>query len=326
MIKHLLSAGDLTRSDAVRILDTAEELLGVASRPIKKLPTLRGRTVVNLFFEDSTRTRISFEAAAKRLSADVINFSAKGSSVSKGESLKDTALTLQAMGADAVIVRHHHSGAPHRLAQAQWTNGAVINAGDGTHEHPTQALLDAFTMRRHLAAVGDTGLDGKRITIVGDVLHSRVARSNALLLHTLGAHVTLVAPPTLLPVGIDAWPVETSYDLDASLEQADAVMMLRVQAERMNASFFPSAREYSRRYGLDTARMNRLPEHAIVMHPGPMNRGMEITADVADHERSVIVEQVTNGVAVRMAVLYLLVGGATSAEGQSDLTVVEGTA
>lgn len=326
MIKHLLSAGDLTRSDAVRILDTAEELLGVASRPIKKLPTLRGRTVVNLFFEDSTRTRISFEAAAKRLSADVINFSAKGSSVSKGESLKDTALTLQAMGADAVIVRHHHSGAPHRLAQAQWTNGAVINAGDGTHEHPTQALLDAFTLRRHLASVGETGLDGKRITIVGDVLHSRVARSNALLLHTLGAHVTLVAPPTLMPVGIDAWPVETSYDLDASLEQADAVMMLRVQAERMNAAFFPSAREYSRRYGLDTARMNRLPDHAIVMHPGPMNRGMEITADVADHERSVIVEQVTNGVAVRMAVLYLLVGGATSAEEQSDLTVVEGTA
>ncbi len=326
MIKHLLSAGDLTRADAVRILDTAEELLGVASRPIKKLPTLRGRTVVNLFFEDSTRTRISFEAAAKRLSADVINFSAKGSSVSKGESLKDTALTLQAMGADAVIVRHHHSGAPHRLAQAQWTNGAVINAGDGTHEHPTQALLDAFTMRRHLAAVGETGLDGKRITIVGDVLHSRVARSNALLLHTLGAHVTLVAPPTLLPVGIDAWPVETSYDLDASLEQADAVMMLRVQAERMNAAFFPSAREYSRRYGLDTARMNRLPEHAIVMHPGPMNRGMEITADVADSSRSVIVEQVTNGVAVRMAVLYLLVGGATSAEEQSDPTHVEGTA
>ncbi|WP_435706992.1 aspartate carbamoyltransferase catalytic subunit [Aeromicrobium sp. CF3.5] len=321
MIKHLLSAGDLTRSDAVRILDTAEELLGVASRPIKKLPTLRGRTVVNLFFEDSTRTRISFEAAAKRLSADVINFSAKGSSVSKGESLKDTALTLQAMGADAVIVRHHHSGAPHRLAQAQWTSGAVINAGDGTHEHPTQALLDAFTMRKHL---GD--LAGKRVTIVGDVLHSRVARSNALLLHTLGARVRLVAPPTLLPVGIDAWPVETSYDLDASLEQADAIMMLRVQAERMNAAFFPSAREYSRRYGLDTARMNRLPDHAIVMHPGPMNRGMEITADVADHERSVIVEQVTNGVAVRMAVLYLLVGGATSAEESSDLTDVEGTA
>ena len=263
MIKHLLSAGDLNREDATRILDTAEELLGVASRPIKKLPTLRGRTVVNLFFEDSTRTRISFEAAAKRLSADVINFSAKGSSVSKGESLKDTALTLQAMGADAVVVRHHNSGAPHRLAHAKWTKGAVINAGDGTHEHPTQALLDAFTMRRHL---GD--LEGKNITIVGDVLHSRVARSNVLLLDTLGASVTIVAPPTLLPVGVEKWPVETSYDLDSSLEKADAVMMLRVQQERMKASFFPSAREYSRRYGLDTARMNRLPDHAIVMHPG----------------------------------------------------------
>jgi aspartate carbamoyltransferase catalytic subunit len=302
---HLLSAGDLDRADAVRILDTAEELLSVASRPIKKLPTLRGRTVVNLFFEDSTRTRISFEAAAKRLSADVINFSAKGSSVSKGESLKDTALTLQAMGADAVIVRHQNSGAPHRLAHAKWTRGAVINAGDGTHEHPTQALLDAFTMRRHLGEI-----EGRNVTIVGDVLHSRVARSNALLLDTLGAHVTLVAPPTLLPVGVDHWPVQTSYDLDSVMEKTDVVMMLRVQQERMNAAYFPSAREYSRRYGLDTARVNRLPEHAIVMHPGPMNRGMEISADVADHARSVIVEQVTNGVAVRMAVLYLLLGGA----------------
>ena len=314
-MKHLLSAGDLSQDDALRILDTAEELLGVAQRPIKKLPTLRGRTVVNLFFEDSTRTRISFEAAAKRLSADVINFSAKGSSASKGEGLKDTALTLQAMGADAVVVRHHHSGAPHRLAHAAWTKGAVINAGDGTHEHPTQALLDAFTMRRHLVdeSTGAT-LEGKNVTIVGDVLHSRVARSNALLLDTLGANVTLVAPPTLLPVGVERWPVETSYDLDASLEKADAVMMLRVQRERMNASYFPSAREYSRRYGLDTARMNRLPDHAIVMHPGPMNRGMEISADVADSGRSVIVEQVTNGVAVRMAVLYLLVAGATEGD------------
>ncbi len=320
MKKHLLSAGDLSRDDAVRVLDTAAELLGVAQRPIKKLPTLRGRTVVNLFFEDSTRTRISFEAAAKRLSADVINFSAKGSSVSKGESLKDTALTLQAMGADAVVIRHHFSGAPHRLAAAGWTNGAVVNAGDGTHEHPTQALLDAFTMRSHLMPDGGTGSDlaGKNVTIVGDVLHSRVARSNALLLHTLGANVTLVAPPTLLPVGIDAWPVRTSYDLDDSLEGADAIMMLRVQHERKNASYFPSAREYSRRYGLDTTRMNRLPDHAIVLHPGPMNRGMEITADVADSGRSVIVEQVTNGVAVRMAVLYLLVSGATNEEGEGS--------
>ncbi len=304
-MKHLLSAGDLSRDDALHILDTADELLAVAQRPIKKLPTLRGRTVVNLFFEDSTRTRISFEAAAKRLSADVINFSAKGSSVSKGESLKDTAMTLQAMGADAVIIRHHASGAPHRLAHLAWTDGAVINAGDGMHEHPTQALLDAFTMRRHL---GD--LAGKSITIVGDVLHSRVARSNALLLATLGAEVTLVAPPTLLPIGVENWPVTTSYSLDTAVEKSDAVMMLRVQRERMNASYFPSAREYSRRYGLDQARMNRMPDHAIVMHPGPMNRGMEITADVADSGRSVIVEQVTNGVAVRMAVLYLLLGGA----------------
>jgi aspartate carbamoyltransferase catalytic subunit len=309
MIRHLLSSADLSKDDAVLILDTAEELLSVASRPIKKLPTLRGRTVVNLFFEDSTRTRISFEAAAKRLSADVINFSAKGSSMSKGESLKDTALTLQAMGADAVVIRHGSSGAPHRLAHASWINGAIINAGDGSHEHPTQALLDAFTMRRHL---GD--LDGRRVTIVGDVLHSRVARSNALLLSILGADVTLVAPPTLLPVGVDSWPVQTSYELDGALDKADVVMMLRVQGERMNDAFFPSAREYSRRYGLDTRRMRRLPEHAIVMHPGPMNRGMEITADVADSARSVIVEQVTNGVAVRMAVLYLLLSGSTDAE------------
>jgi aspartate carbamoyltransferase catalytic subunit len=302
--RHLLSAGDLTRDDAELVLRTAEELRSLADRPIKKLPALRGRTVVNLFFEDSTRTRISFEAAAKRLSADVINFSAKGSSLSKGESLKDTALTLEAMGADAVVVRHGSSGAPHRLAHSGWVRSSVVNAGDGTHEHPTQALLDAFTMWRHLGS-----LDDRRIAIVGDVLHSRVARSNALLLRTLGAEVTLVAPPTLLPVGIEGWPVETSYNLDAVLPKADVVMMLRVQRERMNASFFPTAREYSRRYGLDGRRMRQLQDHTIVMHPGPMVRGMEITADVADSDRSVIVEQVTNGVAVRMAVLYLLLGG-----------------
>jgi aspartate carbamoyltransferase catalytic subunit len=302
---HLLSAADLTRDDALLILDTAEELAHIADRPIKKLPTLRGRTVVNLFFEDSTRTRISFEAAAKRLSADVINFSAKGSSLSKGESLKDTALTLEAMGADAVVVRHNASGAPHRLAHSGWIRGSVVNAGDGTHEHPTQALLDAFTMRRHLGQI-----EGRRVAVVGDVLHSRVARSNVLLLYTLGAEVTLVAPPTLLPVGVEAWPCATSYDLDAVLPKSDAVMMLRVQRERMNAAFFPSAREYSRRYGLDARRMATLPEHAIVMHPGPMNRGMEIAAEVADSARSTIVEQVANGVSVRMAVLYLLLGGA----------------
>ena len=316
MNKHLLSGADLSHTDAMLVLDTAEELARLADRPIKKLPTLRGRTVVNLFFEDSTRTRISFEAAAKRLSADVINFSAKGSSVSKGESLKDTALTLEAMGADAVVVRHPVSGAPHRLAHAGWIRGAVLNAGDGTHEHPTQALLDAFTMRRRLTegTVQGRDLAGRRITIVGDVLHSRVARSNVLLLHTLGAEVTLVAPPTLLPVGIDSWPCATSYDLDGELDKSDVVMMLRVQRERMNAAFFPSSREYSRRYGLDGRRMALLPDHAIVMHPGPMNRGMEIAAEVADSPRSTIVEQVTNGVSVRMAVLYLLLSGGTDGE------------
>jgi aspartate carbamoyltransferase catalytic subunit len=301
--RHLLSAADLTRDDALLILDTAEELARVADRPIKKLPTLRGRTVVNLFFEDSTRTRTSFEVAAKRLSADVINFSAKGSSVSKGESLKDTALTLEAMGADAVVCRHGASGAPHRLAH--WIRGSVVNAGDGTHEHPTQALLDAFTMRSRLGR-----LEELRVAIVGDVLHSRVARSNVLLLSTLGAEVTVVAPPTLLPVGVEHWPCAVSYDLDGVLPKSDVVMMLRVQRERMYGGFFPTTREYSRRYGLDGRRMATLPDDAIVMHPGPMNRGVEIAADVADSVRSTIVEQVANGVSVRMAVLYLLLGGA----------------
>jgi aspartate carbamoyltransferase catalytic subunit len=316
MKRHLLSAGDLTRADAELVLETAAEMRSLADRPIKKLPALRGRTVVNLFFEDSTRTRISFEAAAKRLSADVINFSAKGSSLSKGESLKDTSLTLEAMGADAVVVRHWASGAPHLLANAGWSRSSVVNAGDGTHEHPTQALLDAFTMWRHLG-----NLDGRRVAIVGDVLHSRVARSNALLLKTLGAEVTLIAPPTLLPVGVDGWDVETSYDLDSVLPKADVVMMLRVQRERMTlqgGGFFPTEREYSRRYGLDGRRMSTLQDHTIVMHPGPMIRGMEITADVADSNRSVIVEQVTNGVAVRMAVLYLLLGGNQPAIGGDE--------
>src|SRR5881409_1898832 len=232
--RHLLSAADLSRDEALLVLDTAEELARLADRPIKKLPTLRGRTVVNLFFEDSTRTRTSFEVAAKRLSADVINFSAKGSSVSKGESLKDTALTLEAMGADAVVCRHGASGAPHRLAH--WIRGSVVNAGDGTHEHPTQALLDAFTMRRRMGR-----LEGLNVAVVGDVLHSRVARSNVLLLHTLGAEVTVVAPPTLVPVGVRAWPAETSYHLDAVLPYVDVVMMLRVQRERMDQAYSPSA-------------------------------------------------------------------------------------
>jgi aspartate carbamoyltransferase catalytic subunit len=306
-MRHLLSAADLSRDEATAVLDTAAEMRSLADRTIKKAPVLRGRTVVNLFFEDSTRTRISFEAAAKRLSADVINFAAKGSSLSKGESLKDTALTLEAMGADAVVIRHSASGAPHRLAHSGWVRSCVVNAGDGTHEHPTQALLDAFTMRRHL---GD--LDGRRVAIVGDVLHSRVARSNALLLSTLGAEVTLVAPPTLLPVGVETWPVATSYELDSTIPKADVVMMLRVQRERMDLSgggYFPTVREYSRRYGLDARRMALMADGALVMHPGPMVRGMEISADVADSARSVIVEQVTNGVAVRMAVLYLLLSG-----------------
>jgi len=307
-MKHLLSINDLTKSEAINILNTATEIARVSDGPMKKLPTLRGRTIVNLFAEDSTRTRISFEAAAKRLSADVINFSAKGSSVSKGESLKDTAQTLQAMGADAVIIRHSASGAAQRLADLEWMSGSVVNAGDGTHEHPSQALLDAFTIRKHLGK-GQEDLQGLRIAIVGDVLHSRVARSNVLLLTKLGAHVTLVAPPTLLPVGVETWPVDISYDFDDVISHVDVVMMLRIQLERMSDLFFPNAREYSRYFGLTLDRLRSLNPNAIVMHPGPMNRGLEITADAADSARSVIVEQVTNGVSVRMAILYILLAG-----------------
>ena len=307
MNRHLLSINDLTREDAILVLDTAQELANVSNAPIKKLPTLRGRTVVNLFFEDSTRTRISFEAAAKRLSADVINFSAKGSSVSKGESLKDTALTLQAMGADAVIIRHGASGAPARLAAQQWMTGSVINAGDGTHEHPTQALLDAYTIRKHVGRGAD--LAGVTVAIVGDVLHSRVARSNVLLLTKLGAKVILVAPPTLLPVGVESWPVDVVYGIDEVLGKVDVIMMLRIQRERMSELFFPSEREYSRQFGLDSDRLRLIPQ-TLIMHPGPMNRGLEISAESADSVNSVIVEQVTNGVHIRMAVLYLLLGGA----------------
>lgn len=325
-MRHLLSAADLSRDEAIEILDTAGTMAQTQSRQIKKLPALRGLTVVNLFYEDSTRTRISFEAAAKRLSADVINFSAKGSSVSKGESLKDTALTLQAMGADAVVIRHGSSGAPHRLARAGWIDAPVLNAGDGAHQHPTQALLDAYTMRRRLR--GDDGrgadLSGVRVVIVGDVLHSRVARSNVDLLHTLGAQVLLVAPPTLLPVGVHAWPGEVTFDLDTAIRDftPDAIMMLRVQRERMTADgggFFPSPMEYARRYGLDAGRAAALPEHAIIMHPGPMNRGLEISAAAADSTRSTVVEQVSNGVAVRMAVLYLLLTGRSHPERSESL-------
>ena len=309
-MKHLLSTQTLEKQDALLILDTAEKLSRISDGPIKKLPTLRGRTIVNLFYEDSTRTKISFEAAAKRLSADVLNFSAKGSSVSKGESLKDTALTLKAMGADAIVVRHPASGAAHLLANSGWIDANVVNAGDGTHEHPTQALLDAFTIRRQLRE-GSGDLSGIRVVIVVDVLHSRVARSNVWLLHTLGAKVTLVAPPTLIPNNLSGWPAQIDYNLDNAIEDADVVMMLRVQQERMQASYFPSIREYSRRYGLDISRVNKMNKTGIVMHPGPMNRGIEISSEIADGARSMIVQQVQNGVYVRMAVLYLLLGGAT---------------
>ena len=308
-MRHLLSTKDLDLDTAVGILDVAEDMADVATREVKKLPTLRGKTVINLFFEDSTRTRTSFELAAKRLSADLINFSAKGSSVSKGEGLKDTAQTLAAMGADAVVIRHSASGAAQVLAESGWIDAAVLNAGDGTHEHPSQALLDAFTMRKRLHGSASRGkrLDGLNVTIVGDILHSRVARSNVWLLTTLGASVKLVAPATLLPTGIDNWPVEIGYSLDDAVDDnPDVVMMLRIQAERMNAAFFPNTREYSREWGLDDDRVSRLRPDTMVMHPGPMVRGLEISAAAADSSRSTVLEQVANGVSIRMAVLYLL--------------------
>ena len=308
-IRHLLSAADLTRDEATAILDNADRFQqALLGREVKKLPTLRGRTVITMFYENSTRTRVSFEVAGKWMSADVINVSSSGSSVSKGESLRDTALTLRAAGADALIIRHPASGAAQQLAE--WTlepdgsGPSVINAGDGTHEHPTQALVDALTLRQRLGDIA-----GRRVVIVGDVLHSRVARSNVTLLDTLGAEVVLVAPPTLLPVGVSDWPVTVSHDLDAELPAADAVMMLRVQAERMNGGFFPSTREYSVLYGLSDKRQALLPGHAVVMHPGPMLRGMEISFSVADSTQSAVLQQVSNGVHVRMAVLFhLLVG------------------
>ncbi|MGY4708602.1 aspartate carbamoyltransferase catalytic subunit [Mycolicibacterium sp. CBM1] len=318
-VRHLLSAADLSRDEAVAILDNADRFRqALLGREVKKLPTLRGRTIITMFYENSTRTRVSFEVAGKWMSADVINVSASGSSVSKGESLRDTALTLRAAGADALIIRHPASGAAQQLAE--WTleddgsGPSVINAGDGTHEHPTQALLDALTLRQRL---GD--IEGRRVVIVGDILHSRVARSNVSLLATLGAEVVLVSPPTLLPVGVSQWPVSraggdrrpltVSHDLDAELPGADAVMMLRVQAERMNGGFFPSEREYSIRYGLSERRQALLPAHAVVLHPGPMLRGMEISFPVADSSQSAVLQQVSNGVHVRMAVLFhLLVG------------------
>jgi aspartate carbamoyltransferase catalytic subunit len=316
MTRHLLAAGDLSRDEATAILDDADRFAqALVGREVRKLPTLRGRTVITMFYENSTRTRVSFEVAGKWMSADVINVSAAGSSVGKGESLRDTALTLRAAGADALIIRHPASGAAQRLAD--WTSvpgaggdtgPAVINAGDGTHEHPTQALLDALTIRQRLG-----GFEGRRVVIVGDILHSRVARSNTHLLATLGAEVVLVAPPTLLPVGAAEWPVTVSHDLDAELPAADAVLMLRVQAERMNGGFFPSAREYSVRYGLSDRRQAMMPGHAIVLHPGPMLRGMEISSSVADSTQSAVLQQVSNGVHIRMAVLFHLLVGTESA-------------
>jgi aspartate carbamoyltransferase catalytic subunit len=302
VIKHLLSINQLSRDDVVRILDTAEGFREVGTRVIKKVPALRGRTVVNLFFENSTRTRISFELAAKRLSADVINFSSGGSSVSKGESLKDTALTLEAMGADAIVIRHSSSGAPSTLSR--WVSASVLNAGDGTHEHPTQALLDLFTIREHLPS-----FEGLRIAIVGDVRHSRVARSLTLAMAKVGGQVTLVGPPTLIPPEAPGWGAEVSHELDGVLPKLDVCYMLRVQRERQRQQFFPSVREYSRLFGLTARRVDLLPEHALVMHPGPMNRGVEIASDVADLPRAVITDQVTNGIAVRMSLLFLILGG-----------------
>ncbi|CRK58066.1 Aspartate carbamoyltransferase [Alloactinosynnema sp. L-07] len=307
-MKHLLSTDGIDPATALAILDTADGLKKtLLGREVRKLPTLRGRTVITMFYENSTRTRVSFEIAGKWMSADVVNVSSAGSSTSKGESLRDTALTLAAAGADCVIVRHPASGAAHRLAGWLAEVGtSVVNAGDGTHEHPTQALLDAATLRDRLGSV-----DGRRIAIVGDVLHSRVARSNVHLLTALGAEVVLVAPPTLLPTGVADWVpgLRVSHDLDAELPSLDAVMMLRVQAERMHGGFFPSAKEYSITYGLSEARARMLPEHAVVLHPGPMLRGMEIAAAVADSPRAAITDQVANGVHVRMAVLYHLLAG-----------------
>jgi aspartate carbamoyltransferase catalytic subunit len=307
--RHLLSSADLDREQVRAILDTAAEMHEVQHRNVKKLPTLRGRTVVNLFFEDSTRTRSSFEIAGKWLSADVVNISGKGSSTSKGESLRDTVLTVAAMGVDALVIRHGASGAAHQVSQ--WVDAHVVNAGDGMHEHPTQALLDAYTMQRRL---GD--LEGRHVAIVGDLTHSRVVRSNLITLRTLGARVTLVAPPTLMPSGIGAWAAadgfELSNDFDAVLPNLDAVMMLRVQRERMSGGFFPTAREYTVGYGLTRARLDTLTAanpDAVICHPGPMNRGLEIAADAADAAQSLILDQVSAGVAVRMSVLYHLLAG-----------------
>jgi aspartate carbamoyltransferase catalytic subunit len=300
-MRHLLSIADLGRDGIDEVLQLTDSFVEVSERRIPKVPTLRGKTVVSLFYEDSTRTRLSFESAAKRLSADTMNFSVSTSSVKKGESLRDTVLTIEAMGVDAIVVRHGSAGVPWQVAQ--WVDAAVINAGDGWHEHPTQALLDCYTIRERLGSLQD-----RRIAIVGDVKHSRVARSNVLAFTALGAHVTLVAPPTLLPPSLEGWPVDVSHDLDEVLPKVDVVYLLRMQRERQTESLLPSLREYTATYGLTTDRARLLADHAVVMHPGPMNRGVEIAAEVADLPVSTITRQVANGVAVRMAVLFLLLG------------------
>jgi aspartate carbamoyltransferase catalytic subunit len=312
--RHLLSVSDLGAEGIEEILHLTDSFVEVSSRAIPRVPALRGKTVVSLFFEDSTRTRLSFETAARRLSADVMTFSAGSSSVNKGESLRDTVETIEAMGIDAMVVRHSGSGVPWQVAR--WTQGAsVINAGDGWHEHPTQALLDCYTIRRERElrgaagpGRGQTALDGLHIAIVGDIRHSRVARSDVLAFASLGAHVTLVAPPTLLPPSLAGWPVEVSHDIDAVLPKLDVVYLLRLQQERMQEALLPSLREYTATYGLTRRRARLLPGGALIMHPGPVNRGVELAAEVADHPDSVITHQVANGVAVRMAVLYLLLG------------------
>ena len=313
-MRHLLSAADLDKGQAIRLLDLAEDMSDVNDREIKKLPTLRGKTVVNLFFEDSTRTRISFELAAKRLSADVINFAAKGSSVSKGESLKDTAQTLEAMGADAIVLRHSSSGSAHRLAHTDWVGSSIVNAGDGSHEHPTQALLDAMTIRQGaFKTPRGKDLTGIKVLIVGDLSHSRVARSNLILLTTLGAEVHVCGPATLAPASlVPTGRVHFLLDDAIRAVNPDVVMMLRVQQERMSASFFPTEREYARIWGLNKSRLTRLGENTQILHPGPMNRGLEIDAASADSKNSMVLNQVRNGVAVRMAVLFTLLSGEAS--------------
>lgn len=313
-LRSLLSIGDLGPDVAggiSEVMTLTDSFVEISERTIPKVPALRGRTVVSLFFEDSTRTRLSFETAAKRLSADTMNFSVSTSSVKKGESLRDTIETIEAMGVDAIVVRHASAGVPRQIAQ--WASSAVINAGDGWHEHPTQALLDCYTIRQRF---GD--LAGKHIAIVGDIRHSRVARSNVAAFTALGAEVTLVAPPTLLPPSLEGWPVTVSTDIDAVLPSVDVCYLLRMQRERMTEALIPSIREYSTRFGLDGSRARLLGDHALIMHPGPMNRGVEIDAAVADLPNSVIIDQVRNGVAVRMAVLFLLLGSGTAWGGDGD--------